>query len=505
MNQNISRALVALSFLFFVTLCYLYRPFVADDAYIVGRYALNAADGLGLVYNVGERVSALTSPLHALLLTALAFIADDPVALYRMLAWTFPLMALFLAFRIYQPDPGERAIIAVFGLASPFLALWTVGGLETPILTAVLTVFFAYVFKSARLGKTSNGDLIALGVVAALAFLARYDSVLLTVPLLVAIACLTWRRAMLWIAGAVSALIATAWLGFAYVYYGDVLPTSAYVKLGGGRTVAMSRVVLLNAVLVTGAALAFVFWLVQPKAQKDRVGAIWRGGMISGGLFLFYAFQTSGAHMMFGYRMFVPVLIPLAMVLAASIRRGSAIFLGLQAVLQGGVAVVVLTHGMNVQPVSDFGRFGTVVMENRDATPRAYGGFMTALENSAKDLQDHWAAQDNPKTPRIFLYTGGTGYWLRNFYVYETLVGYRKACAVDVSKVLAASDYVQDLDVYINERLQRVYRESFAGTPEYERLFTHEFFMYRPWTLAYNFATPRSDYDLSKRLNDPCA
>ncbi|MGJ8611787.1 MAG: hypothetical protein ACSHWY_11865 [Octadecabacter sp.] len=63
------RAFIAISIVVFLTLCATFWPFVADDAYIVGRYAMNAAAGDGLVCNIGERVSALTSPLHALLET----------------------------------------------------------------------------------------------------------------------------------------------------------------------------------------------------------------------------------------------------------------------------------------------------------------------------------------------------------------------------------------------------------------------------------------------------
>lgn len=42
--------------------------FHLDDAYITFRVASNAASGLGPVFNPGERVLSVTTPLYALLM-----------------------------------------------------------------------------------------------------------------------------------------------------------------------------------------------------------------------------------------------------------------------------------------------------------------------------------------------------------------------------------------------------------------------------------------------------
>ena len=67
-------------FVVYAGLTFAFAPFVADDAYIVGRYAANFAEGHGLVYNRGEYISALTSPLHALLEGVFAKFGLDPVS-----------------------------------------------------------------------------------------------------------------------------------------------------------------------------------------------------------------------------------------------------------------------------------------------------------------------------------------------------------------------------------------------------------------------------------------
>src|SRR5688572_18681782 len=54
-----------------------FAAFTADDAYIVARYALNARDVGDWAFNPGEPVSALTSPLHGLVLIGLSVLASD--------------------------------------------------------------------------------------------------------------------------------------------------------------------------------------------------------------------------------------------------------------------------------------------------------------------------------------------------------------------------------------------------------------------------------------------
>jgi len=48
-----------------------------DDPFVTYRYARNVRQGMGLVYNAGERVLSTTSPLFALVLSGLAWLTDD--------------------------------------------------------------------------------------------------------------------------------------------------------------------------------------------------------------------------------------------------------------------------------------------------------------------------------------------------------------------------------------------------------------------------------------------
>lgn len=192
--RHLDRATLALGALGFLALCVLFSPFVADDAYIVGRYALNAAAGNGLVYNVGERVTALTSPLHALIEAGIATLGLDPVTGYRLLSPLLVLAGWFVALRETRLRGLGLVLFTALTLFSPFLVLWSVGGLETALLTCLATLFTARLVVVARAGAATAGDLVRLGVLAALMFLTRYDSVVVSVPILLAVALVEYCR-----------------------------------------------------------------------------------------------------------------------------------------------------------------------------------------------------------------------------------------------------------------------------------------------------------------------
>ncbi len=509
MTDKALRSIAIAAVLFYVFLCFLFHPFVADDAFIVGRYALNAAAGDGLVYNVGERVSALTSPLHALIVVAIAQFSATPVEVYRLLAPLIPLLGWGLAILNYRPSPREVAVVSVFALASPFLALWAGGGLETPILAAILTAYVALLFRVARTGEASALTLLGLGVAAALAFLTRFDSILVTIPPMIAILVMMWRRPAVWVAGALSFAISASWLVFARAYYGDFLPTSAYVKAAANALAGPdSLAATVNMVLVTGTAMAVMFLIGAQKEGRQTSGlspAIGRGAAVSVAMFIAYAIKTSGVHMMFSYRMFVPVLFPLGMVIAAFMaERRILSFLCLQGALQLGVAVLMMTVGMNVVVLRDFGRLGATNPEYREVVPTQYGVFMDTLRQDAADLAAHWAENGDGGTPRLYLHTAGMGYWLPDFYVFELLVSYRHDCYPGQRRVFLASDYVQDLGT-VAARYNRVNYLKDRGPGAFEVVSPTPVQMNVIWEVRYRFAAREDDFVLPDRVGGPCS
>ncbi len=441
------RAVIAGSAIVFLSLCALFWPFVADDAYIVGRYAQNAAAGHGLVYNVGEQVSALTSPLHALLEAALAYCGLDPVAAYRIIAPGLVLAGWLAAIRETGLRGPALLVFTTLSLFSPFLALWTVGGLETPILAFLCTLFVSRLVVMSRNGAAETRDFILLGVLGALMFLTRHDSILVTTPILLAIVLVEYRRPALWVAAALSIALASAWLLFSALYYGDIFPTSYYLKFAlGGRPPIDSLSALLNFVLLSG-LIAVIFFARAP-ALGDRPPlsrALLRGAAFSAVLFLLYASRASGQHMMFGYRLFVPYLMGAALVLSLSLGNAPRVLPVLMVGWQTVIIAVVTFAGTNPAPLTRLPFLNAAYAEYEFITPATFGRHMAILQNDASAIAAHWAANGNSQRPTIYLRSGGTGYFLPEFYVYEALVSYRHGCGVSMRESVLAANYMQQL------------------------------------------------------------
>ena len=99
-----------------------FAAFTADDAYIVARYAVNARDAGDWAFNPGEPVSALTSPLHGLMLTGLSFLAPDPLPIYKWIALLTVVASSLLLLVSYGPRRREAMPLAAV-LVAPSVIL----------------------------------------------------------------------------------------------------------------------------------------------------------------------------------------------------------------------------------------------------------------------------------------------------------------------------------------------------------------------------------------------
>ena len=233
--------------------------------------------------------------------------------------------------------------------------------------------------------------------------------------------------------------------------------------------------------------------------------AIRRGTVISGVLFLVYAFRHAGVHMMFAYRMFVPILFVVGMIVAAHVTYNRLVPTILQATLQVGVALFIVLVGMNPMPIRQFGPLGTPFHEYGKTTSAEYGAFIDVLRADANDILAHWRDTGGTGTPRIYVHTAGMGYWLPGFYVYDALVSYRHQCTPDIVSVYGSTTYVQDLDILsVIELLREHYAKSHGGTPEFETISLSTFQMDTPWTIYYKYAPPRAALNLPPTVHGSC-
>ncbi len=218
-----------------VLMCAVFFALPADDAYIVARYVRQLYEGHGLVFNPGEQINAITSPFLTLVIAVVYPLSREPIDLYRVVATVLTAWTLVVIARKAYPAKTDALLFLALTLASPFVCFWSVGGLETPLLLCACS-WLTWVALSANADNGSRRAVQVIGL-ATIAVLTRYDSVLYVAP--VAALFLVRYRSDARIVGStiVCACVVAGWIAFTYAYYGDVLPTSFYVKFSGDETI----------------------------------------------------------------------------------------------------------------------------------------------------------------------------------------------------------------------------------------------------------------------------
>lgn len=440
-----------------------YFPLFADDAYIVARYAEQLHAGRGPAYNPGEAVNALTSPFHFGTLVALRSFTADSVTIYRALSAALVAAVLVSIARLRWGRNWRGAFFLALTLACPFVAFWTVGGLETPLLLLVCTVI-------ACMATTDDARSAAWIVgLAALAVLIRYDAVLFVAPLALRALWQHHRDFRVKLSLAAGAFVVLAWIAFTLAYYGDILPTSFYVKAGRAPMPSeLTRGLLYVASFLTLTWLWVALLLPRVSASPPKP-ALWIGL----GLTFAYALFASTKHMMYGYRLLVPFLPALVLALLDQGRvapaRGRQALLAGVLVAQAGLAAFVYFMSQNPSlSLIDEGRAeANERFEFSHFGARYTRTFLDTAQGQSEAIRKHWSGTglSSVRAPRLLVSTGGLlPYLMPEAYVFEQLVSYRHDCKAALEPL---ADYVQaifpsDQSARFAEERMRLGRESIA-------------------------------------------
>lgn len=217
---------------------------LADDAAISLRYARNLAQGQGLTWNPGAPPIEGTSTIGWVLVMAAVHWVGVPERFTPLAMACLGLIVLLLLVQVaarlaerLQPDAGASAAWLV-ALCYP-LIYWTLRGFEVGACALILTTVALLIATPEEAPWTEGGlaaydDAVArnqrryLGLTALLfvGLLLRDD---MLVPLAVIIAFSSRRKGLL-AALAVAVMLKTA---FRLAYFGDYIPLTAHLKLGG--------------------------------------------------------------------------------------------------------------------------------------------------------------------------------------------------------------------------------------------------------------------------------
>jgi len=218
---------------------YQYLPFIADDSLISLRYADRLLDGHGLTWTDGERVEGYSNLLWVLAVALLGSFGVDLIDAARILGFAGMGAAVVAPVALYRPHDARSALAALaagvaMALTGSF-AVWTVGGLEQPLLIALVAWATVKCIQIQERGAESVGDAVVPGILLGLACWTRPDSPIFVVVLAGLLACVGGLtrpkvRMAAAMAGVASAFY-LAQLAFRLAYYGDWLPNSARAKL----------------------------------------------------------------------------------------------------------------------------------------------------------------------------------------------------------------------------------------------------------------------------------
>ena len=202
---------------------------LVDDAYITFRYARNLVEGLGFVYNPGERVLGTTTPLYTLLLAGLALATGsrDFPALALAVNALSGAASVGLLYALGRRFAGHRApavAAALFWAVAPYSVTFAIGGMETDLTVALLlAASYAHVAGRPR----------AMVVLSALALLARPDTAILLGLLWLDLALARlWKRQVVGVLreGLIALALLLPWLVFGTLYFGSPLTASVAAK-----------------------------------------------------------------------------------------------------------------------------------------------------------------------------------------------------------------------------------------------------------------------------------
>ncbi len=446
-----------------------YWNFIADDAYILMRYAMNLTNHGQWVYNLNDYITAMTSPLHGIVEAILYFVTRELPNTNKIVSLIAFLAICRLGYRYFNDNKLSQVLFIVFFATSPFVMLWTMGGLETPYLSLLL--FLIVYLVSKLLNEYSFKRVLLLSLISGLCFICRYDSILFIVFLFPFLFFkLGWKQAFTW--SIFAAVIPILWLLFSYYYYADIFPTSFYEKHPdfSNRAFLIQNLNFIIDFLITSGVL-FLFLLLMIWSFKSselrtkikiHIGNYW---FAYAGLYIVFLYGLGSAtvHMMFSYRMFVPYISVIAFLIAAMVKQNDNIVISKYFSFSlSALAVLVLAFNMWLTNYIMY----TAINPCRNPWdyPRTslndYIISQDIIAESGELINKHWKTQPQSakRGPRIITPAEGVvAYANPDAYVLGYLVSYRKK--YNFFEALPTADYFGNASVIPNPMIVNPERE----------------------------------------------
>jgi hypothetical protein len=365
----------------------LFGSWIVDDAGISFSYARNLARGEGLVAQVGDLpVEGFSNALWTLLLAgADVFGVFHPVLSVKILATVLVGLSFVLLATCLVRAWVRSALVVGLGLAAtaastPFV-VWTVSGLENPLLVCLLSGLVALGLSIAKRGAVLSRDAFLLATGCFLLFLTRPDGLVYVAvpPFLIGLTAPGATKLTRSLIGYAVTFVSLLWVvtAFRIAYFHDVLPNTYYAKEGplwqltaalleslGVVAGGLVFLVFASAVLLLG--MAFCFWIGERLARKSVESSplIVLASFVGAGLL---AVELLPTDWMPEFRFATPLFLfgPLMLLeLTSWIARSRGVDRGRRAQVVVGCVLVTLATFYSIQHTPTFAKSPTVPLRD---------------------------------------------------------------------------------------------------------------------------------------------
>jgi hypothetical protein len=241
---------LALGALTLIGLLSLFGRWGYDDPFITFRYADNLRNGLGFVYNVGQRTLSTTAPLYAILLAGLGLIWQDVPAVSNVISIVSIVAAAGLLAGWSQGLRlgGPGMVAALLLTLSPLLLMTT--GAET--------CFYVMLILGAFVAHARSRLLLSAGILA-LATMVRPDAIVaaLALGLYHAIR----HKTVPWRPIALYAALVGLWYAGLWLYFGSPIPSTLEAKRQQGQMAISTGFAAGFGALIRSYLAQPVYWL----------------------------------------------------------------------------------------------------------------------------------------------------------------------------------------------------------------------------------------------------
>jgi len=284
--------------------------YTVDDAYITYRYSKNLANGLGFVFNEGERVEGYTNFLWLNILSGFYKLGADIVITSKILGAASGILVLVLTYLMVIKYYGSNNFIGllppIYLASTPSFVAWSVSGLETTLFTLLLTAGMLFFVTESE--KKCPFPWSAIFMV--LAGMTRPEGVLLFFITSLFVICrwssdksrvtydIHWFIAFF--------IIAIPYMTWRWSYFGYFLPNTFYAKTGKGLIQFLGGVLYTTAGIRKHGGLLFFLVALLP--------AIWgpfktKGKYFAAVIVVFMFYNIYKGHDVLSlFRFFVPIL-----------------------------------------------------------------------------------------------------------------------------------------------------------------------------------------------------